>query len=223
MGNVFKVISDVQKDLATEGVGKTDRNDHGRYNFRGIDSLYNALAPLLAKHGLVIIPSVLGKEVRQVQTSGGKTTNHWTVDVSYTLADSSDGNLTTTKFTGEAYDTSDKGLNKALTAAYKYLCFELFCIPTEGSDDADAVTHEVADTGPLLTDAERHEILGLCMQSNTNVDGFVTWLGYNTLTEVPQSERGRAFKALNKKLQKLSDAYEAEQKATALSLEGETR
>jgi hypothetical protein len=40
---------------------------------------------------------------------------------------------------GEASDTSDKAGNKALSAAYKYMLFQLFCIPVEGSpEDRDA-------------------------------------------------------------------------------------
>ena len=35
----------------------------------------------------------------------------------------------------------DKATNKAMTAAYKVACFQVFCIPTEGDNDADANTH----------------------------------------------------------------------------------
>ena len=41
-------------------------------------------------------------------------------------------------------DSADKATNKAMSAAYKYAAMMVFCIPTEGDDDADAVTHEVA-------------------------------------------------------------------------------
>ena len=40
-------------------------------------------------------------------------------------------------------DTADKATNKAMSAAYKYMAMEVFCIPTEGDNDADATTHEV--------------------------------------------------------------------------------
>jgi hypothetical protein len=41
-------------------------------------------------------------------------------------------------------DSADKATNKAMSAAYKYAAMMVFCIPTEGDNDADAVTHEVA-------------------------------------------------------------------------------
>ena len=41
-------------------------------------------------------------------------------------------------------DSGDKSSNKAMSAAYKYACFLAFAIPTEGDNDADSHTHEVA-------------------------------------------------------------------------------
>ena len=45
---------------------------------------------------------------------------------------------------GEAMDSADKATNKAMSAAYKYAAIQAFCIPTEGDNDADATTHDVA-------------------------------------------------------------------------------
>jgi len=45
---------------------------------------------------------------------------------------------------GEAMDSGDKSSNKAMSAAYKYACFQAFCIPTEGDNDADNTTHDIA-------------------------------------------------------------------------------
>ena len=35
-------------------------------------------------------------------------------------------------------------VNKAMSVAYKYACFQVFCIPTEEMHDPDAECHEVA-------------------------------------------------------------------------------
>jgi hypothetical protein len=40
-------------------------------------------------------------------------------------------------------DSADKSSNKAQSAAYKYAAMQVFCIPTEGDNDADASHHEV--------------------------------------------------------------------------------
>ena len=40
-------------------------------------------------------------------------------------------------------DSADKATNKAMSAAYKYMAMQTFCIPTEGDNDADASHHEI--------------------------------------------------------------------------------
>ena len=45
---------------------------------------------------------------------------------------------------GEGMDSGDKASNKALAVAFKYACFQVFCIPTEEMKDPDAECHETA-------------------------------------------------------------------------------
>ena len=45
-------------------------------------------------------------------------------------------------------DSGDKASNKAMSVAFKYAAFELFCIPTEEMVDPDAETHEVKSKAP---------------------------------------------------------------------------
>ena len=40
-------------------------------------------------------------------------------------------------------DSGDKATNKAMSIAFKYACFQVFCIPTEEMVDPDAECHEV--------------------------------------------------------------------------------
>jgi len=55
-----------------------------------------------------------------------------------------DGSTHVATIYGEAMDSGDKATNKAMSAAYKYLCLQSFCIPVVGEPDADSETHEVA-------------------------------------------------------------------------------
>ena len=55
-----------------------------------------------------------------------------------------DGSMHTVRMVGEAMDSADKSGNKAQSAALKYAALQVFMIPTEGDNDADAQTHEVA-------------------------------------------------------------------------------
>jgi len=51
-------------------------------------------------------------------------------------------------------DSGDKASNKAMSIAYKYACFQAFCIPIEADPDAEVyeVTHQLA---PQISDADR--------------------------------------------------------------------
>jgi hypothetical protein len=148
---VYKAINAVQAELATIGIVKDKRNSQGAgYNFRGIDDVYNAIAPLLAKHGLCILPRVLTRECVERQSKNGGALFYITVEAEFDFVSSEDGTKHTVKTFGEAMDSGDKATNKAMSAAYKYACFQAFSIPTEAKEDADYQTHEVK---PTLTNA----------------------------------------------------------------------
>ncbi len=143
--NVYKAINAVQADLATVGITKDRRNQQGSgYNFRGIDDVYNTIAPLLAKHGLCILPRVLSREVTERVSQKGGALFYVTVEVEFDFVAAEDGSKHIVKTFGEAMDSGDKATNKAMSAAYKYACFQAFSIPTEADNDADSSTHLVA-------------------------------------------------------------------------------
>jgi hypothetical protein len=140
---VYAAIAAVMGDLAKTGISKDQTNTFDKYKFRGIDDVYNALAPLLAKHKLLILPRVLERHSEERTSKDNKAVFYITVVAEFDFVAAEDGSKHTVRAYGEAMDRGDKGTNKAMTAAYKYACFEAFCIPTEGADDADAETHEV--------------------------------------------------------------------------------
>ena len=142
--SVYKAINAVQAELAKTGIAKDKRNAQQGYNFRGIDDVYLAIAPLLAKHGLCILPRVVSREVTERQTQKGGILFYTVVKMEFDFVCAEDGSKHTVTTVGEAMDSGDKSSNKAMSAAYKYAAFQAFAIPTEGDNDADATTHEVA-------------------------------------------------------------------------------
>ncbi len=143
--NVYKCINAVMAELAKHGIAKDRRNTQGSgYNFRGVDDVYNALAPLLSKHGLVILPRMLSRHCDERLSSKGGNLFYVTVEAEFDFVCAEDCSKHTVKTFGEAMDSGDKATNKAMSAAFKYAAFQAFCIPTEGDNDADAHTHEVA-------------------------------------------------------------------------------
>lgn len=148
---VYGAICAVIAEMSKEGIGKGSRNQQQGYNFRGIDDVYNNLAPMLAKHNLCILPRVLGHEVTERQTAKGNPIFYTVVKMEFDFVSAEDGSKHTVgPMVGEAMDTADKSSNKAMSAAYKYVCLQSFCIPTQGDNDADATTHEVTPRAETL-------------------------------------------------------------------------
>lgn len=142
---VYQAINKVQAELAKVGISKDKRNNQGAgYNFRGIDDVFNTVSPLLAQHGLCILPRMLTRTCEERQSKSGGALFYVTVEAEFDLVSAEDGSKHTIKTFGEAMDSGDKATNKAMSAAYKYAAFQAFAIPTEGDNDADAQTHEVA-------------------------------------------------------------------------------
>lgn len=150
--NVYNLIAKVSHDLCQHGISKDRKNAQQSYNFRGIDDVYNALAPIISKHGLVILPRVMRREVSERMGKSGSSLFYVVVEAEFDFVSSHDGTKHTVKTFGEAMDSGDKATNKAMSAAYKYAAFQTFCIPTEGDNDADATTHEVRAETPEFTE-----------------------------------------------------------------------
>lgn len=146
---VYQAINRVQSALSKTGISKDRTNSQGSgYKFRGIDDVYNAVAPLLAEHGLCILPRVLARTCDERASKSGGALFYVTVEAEFDFVCAEDGSKHTVKTFGEAMDSGDKATNKAMSAAYKYAAFQAFSIPTEGDNDADAHTYAVAERMP---------------------------------------------------------------------------
>ena len=150
---VYAAISAVQGELARAGISKDSTNTFDNYKFRGIDAVYGALSPLLAKHGLCMLPRMLSRESVERVTAKGGALFYVTVEAEYDFVCAEDGSKHTVRVFGEAMDRGDKATNKAMSAAYKYAAFQAFAIPTEGDNDADGHSHEVKPAGRPLDGA----------------------------------------------------------------------
>ena len=141
---VYAAMVGVMEDIGKEGISKARKNEQQGYKFRGIDDVYNELNRLLAKHHLLMLPTVVKDEQTERQTPRGGTLFFTRLTVDFKLVCADDGSSEIVRTIGEAMDSGDKSTNKAQSAAYKYAAMQVFCIPTEGDNDADAKTHEVA-------------------------------------------------------------------------------
>ena len=125
-------------------IGKNKRNTMQGFNFRGIDDVMNTLHPLLAKANIFIVPNVLEIQREERTNAKGTTLIYTLAKVEYTFTSTEDRSTVTATVYGEGMDSGDKSLNKAMSIAMKYACFQIFCIPTEEMVDPDKESYEVA-------------------------------------------------------------------------------
>lgn len=174
MNAIYKAIAAVMGELAQSGISKSRKNVQQGYAFRGIDDLYNALAPILSKHGLIILPRVESRECVERLTAKGTALFYVTVAVEYTLVAAEDGSTHVIRTFGEAMDSGDKATNKAMSAALKYACLQTFMVPTEGDNDADLTTHaDVLPADKAERDALLSEVRDLLAATETQETALV--------------------------------------------------
>lgn len=112
------------------------------FMYRGIDAVMNALNPALIKHKVFVVPEVLEQTREERTNAKGTTLIYSIVKVKYTFF-AEDGSSVSSIVIGEGMDSGDKATNKAMSIAFKYACFQVFCIPTEEMVDPDAESHQV--------------------------------------------------------------------------------
>ncbi len=145
-GQIFALMGKVMADIGA--IGKDSRNQQQGFNYRSIDAVYNALNPLLAKHGIFMAPEVLDKTREERTNKNGTVLAFTCLRMRYTFY-APDGSSVSCVVEGEGMDSGDKSSNKAMAVAHKYALLQTFCIPTEEQKDPDAEVHEVTPDAPV--------------------------------------------------------------------------
>lgn len=133
---IFSAIPAIMGEIGH--IGKERRNSQQGFMFRGVDQLMNTMKPLLSKHGVFVVPEVLSTQREERATKSGGNLIYTVHTVRFHFY-ASDGSVVTATVVGEGMDSADKSSNKAMAVAFKYACFQVFCIPTEemAKDDPD--------------------------------------------------------------------------------------
>lgn len=139
---IYKAIIGVMQDIGA--VGKDQINKQQGWKFRGIDDVMNALHPAMVKHGVFAVPEIV-EQNREVKVLKSGTSMIFSVcRIRYTFY-AEDGTYVQATVVGEGMDTGDKATNKAMAIAFKYACFQVFCIPTEEMVDPDSERLEIEE------------------------------------------------------------------------------
>lgn len=138
---IFSAISGVIADCGF--VAKDKVNKQQGFKYRSVDDVFNALHPALSKNKVFIVPRILERECHVVgKTQKGTDMIKVVCKIKFTFY-AEDGSFVEAVIFGEGLDTGDKATNKAMAVAYKYACFQVFCIPTEEMADPDAESLEM--------------------------------------------------------------------------------
>ena len=133
---IYGAICDIMSEIGA--IGKNKRSQQN-YNYRGVDDVMNALQPAMIQHRVFVSPEVLDEKREDRISNKGGTLIYTILKVKYTFY-ADDGSSVTAIVNGEGMDSGDKSANKAMSVAFKYACFQVFCIPTEEMVDPDAET-----------------------------------------------------------------------------------
>ena len=136
---IYKAISAVLSDVGA--VGKDGQNTFDKYKYRSIDAVMNAMHPAMAKHGVFVTPEVLELSREERSSKNGGVLIYSITKVKYTFY-TEDGSSVTATVIGEGMDKGDKSMNKAMSAAFKYALFQVFCIPTDEFVDSETESPE---------------------------------------------------------------------------------
>lgn len=137
--SIYQLMPKIMSEIGA--VSKSQKNEAQGYKFRGIDQFLNAAHPVLAKHGVFMVPRVLDSTTTERVLKNGSTALRVESRVSYTFY-APDGSYVDALLVGEGIDSSDKATNKSLSAALKYCLIQVFSIPTEDMDDGDGTSPE---------------------------------------------------------------------------------
>ena len=227
---VYMAISNVMEAMSKEGIGKDRRNSQQGYNFRGIDDVYNALCGVLAENKLMMLPFVVNMEREERQTQKGGVLNYTILTVDFKLVCALDGSADTVRMIGEAMDSADKSSNKAQSAAMKYAALQVFMIPTEGDNDADGTTHDVAPRQQAIEpqgmpDAEYSRLAALLKATGIPAAKLLKEYGVENLRLLNQQQYTNAIERLNDRLAEMAkdDTNRATQTGAAFEINDEVK
>lgn len=178
--NIFETINAVMAEIGA--IGKNSQNEKQGFMYRGVDAVMNALNPAFIKHKLFVTPEVISQKREERVTEKGKNLIYSILLVKYTFY-AEDGSSVFVIVPGEGMDSGDKASNKAMSSAFKYACFQVFCIATEEMKDPDAETPPPS-TPVYATDQMRDTFLAECKRIGKPAKAILKFIGAPSLAEL---------------------------------------
>lgn len=127
---VVEAMTAAMRDVRS--VKKSDTNSHFKFNFRGIDTVLDAVGPAFRSHGVVVTP-----ELQSIDFRDSSKGAHVVVVVKYVFTGPA-GDSIVAVVPGEAMDQQDKASSKAMSVAFRTALIQALAIPTGEPDPHSA-------------------------------------------------------------------------------------
>lgn len=135
---LFSKMAQVMERVGS--VEKAGYNEAQRYKYVKSDDVVGAVRAAMLESGLALLVGVRAVELAEIVTKNDKgaerVNTRALVHLDMTLCDTETGATITAPVSNLSHDTSDKAVNKAITAAKKYWLIATFLISTD-EDDSD--------------------------------------------------------------------------------------
>lgn len=140
-------------------IAKADRTTSGStYNYRGVDRVTDTVAPMLRKHGVIVVPVKVRADYSIINTRGGSAMNYCRATVSFVVMGPRGDVLSMPhpetgivgavigEAIGEGFDSGDKSSMKAQSVAYREFLIKALAIPVTRpqADPEHGEQHEIA-------------------------------------------------------------------------------
>ncbi len=137
--SVVQLIAEVKRKVGA--VRKRDKNAQQGFMFRGVEAVVNAAGPHLDKVGIVSVPILEKSSYETVEVGKNRTQmGHVTVEVTYRFYGPA-GDHIDARVPGEAMDSGDKAMAKAMAVAWRTALIQVLNLRTN-DPEPDEMSYE---------------------------------------------------------------------------------
>ena len=193
--NIYQRINAVMQEV--DYIQKGEKKVAGQYRFCSHDQVTAALHAPMAKHGIACIPTIA-----EMKQDGNRT--EVKLEVTFINIDSPADRFSV-YYWGYGIDTSDKGIGKAVSYAFKYALLKTFVLETGDDPDQDQTTKyepkkeappEVVRMSPVQVKV-LNQALGDDIPLAKKIMGFLKQLGCLSFEQAPAEKFEGLLKYIN--------------------------
>lgn len=149
---ISTILAAVSAEVGAVRKSSTAPGAIGGFQFRGVDAVVNAVHPVLARYGVVVVPEVLETTFRTFQSGRDREMADVTVRTRFTFYGPAGDSLSCTVL-GEGSDVGDKATGKAQSVALRIALLQTLMLPTDEPDPDE--TNEPRTPGTSSREQQR--------------------------------------------------------------------